>query len=197
MPIISIHEEVALLITEKYKELDTSDFYLGAMAPDSVNLEFFAPKEDRWTTHLRKKDLTDWRINLRKYYDRNKKYYPKEFILGYITHVLTDIIYDDLYYDSIKELEDADNIPSELSHQVQGTDMEHYSSISKYKDKIKQKLKEIDKFYGILIITPKTMELFRDKELNRNYEVIEPTYINEQLLIDIANSVIEELKDYM
>ena len=50
MPIISIHEEVALLITQKYKDLDTSDFYLGAMAPDSVNLEFFAPKEDRWTT---------------------------------------------------------------------------------------------------------------------------------------------------
>ena len=41
------------------------------------------------------------------------------------------------------------------------------------------------------------MELFRDKELNRTYEVIEPTYINEQLLIDISNSVIEELKDYM
>ena len=70
MPIISIHEEVALLITQKYKDLDTSDFYLGAMAPDSVNLEFFAPKEDRWTTHLRKKDLTDWRLNLRKYYER-------------------------------------------------------------------------------------------------------------------------------
>ena len=75
--------------------------------------------------------------------------------------------------------------------------MEHYSSISKYKDEIKEKLKSINKFYEILIITPKTMELFRDKELNRKYEVIEPTYINEQLLIDITNSVIEELEDYM
>ena len=45
------------------------------MAPDSVNLEFFAPKEDRWTAHLRKRDLTDWRINLRKYYDKNKNNY--------------------------------------------------------------------------------------------------------------------------
>lgn len=197
MPIISIHEEVALLIAKKYKELDTNDFYLGAMAPDSVNLEFFAPKEDRWTVHLRKRDLTDWRINLRKYYDKNKNNYPRAFILGYITHVLTDIIYDDLYYDNIKELEDADNIPDELSHQVQGTDMEHYSSISRYKDEIKEKLKAIDKFYEILIITPKTMELFRDKELNKNYEVIEPKYINEQLLVDITNSVIEELEDYM
>ena len=197
MPIISIHEEVALLIAKKYKELDTNDFYLGAMAPDSVNLEFFAPKEDRWTAHLRKRDLTDWRINLRKYYDKNKNNYPRAFILGYITHVLTDIIYDDLYYDNIKELEDADNIPDELSHQVQGTDMEHYSSISRYKDEIKEKLKAIDKFYEILIITTKTMELFRDKELNKNYEVIEPKYINEQLLVDITNSVIEELEDYM
>ena len=197
MPIIRIHEEVALLIANKYKELDTNDFYLGAMAPDSVNLEFFAPKEDRWTAHLRKRDLTDWRINLRKYYDKNKNNYPRAFILGYITHVLTDIIYDDLYYDNIKELEDADNIPDELSHQVQGTDMEHYSSISRYKDEIKEKLKAIDKFYEILIITPKTMELFRDKELNKNYEVIEPKYINEQLLVDITNSVIEELEDYM
>ena len=75
--------------------------------------------------------------------------------------------------------------------------MEHYSSISRYKDEIKEKLKAIDKFYEILIITPKTMELFRDKELNKNYEVIEPKYINEQLLVDITNSVIEELEDYM
>ena len=197
MPIISIHQEVALLITKKHKDLDKSDFYLGAMAPDSVNLEFFAPKEDRWTAHLRKKDLTDWRINLRKFYDKHKNNYPREFLLGYITHVLTDIIYDDFYYDDIKLLEDADNIPDELSHQVQGTDMEHYASVSKYKDKIKEKLKEINKFYEILIITPKTMELFRDKELNRTYEVIEPTYINEQLLINISNSVLEELEDYI
>ena len=197
MPIISIHEEIALRITKKYKDLDTNDFYLGAMAPDSVNLEFFAPKEDRWTAHLRKKDLTDWRINLKKYYDRSKKNYSKEFLLGYITHILTDIIYDDLYYDDIKTLQLQNNVLEEFAHQEQGKDMENYSSISKYKEKIKEKLKNIDKFYEILIITPKTMELFRDKELNKNYEVIEPTYFNEELLERITNSVIEELQDYI
>ncbi len=197
MPITSIHEEIALLVTKKYKDLDKSDFYLGAMAPDSVNLEFFAPKEERWTAHLRKRDLTDWRINLKKYYNREKNNYNKEFLLGYITHILTDIIYDDYYYDIVKDKQIENNVPKDLTHSMQGKDMEYYSSVSKYKDEIREKLQSINEFYYILNITPKTMELYRDKELNKTYEVIEPTYFNEEFLIEISNNVLEELQDYI
>ena len=42
MPTTGIHEEVAYLIANKYKKLDTSNFYLGAIAPDAVNINGLA-----------------------------------------------------------------------------------------------------------------------------------------------------------
>ena len=66
MPIISIHEEVAIKLAKQHKNLDTKDFYLGTLAPDTVNLNYgFAPKELRWTAHQRRKDLSDWKFSLK------------------------------------------------------------------------------------------------------------------------------------
>ena len=64
MPNIMIHEKVAYNIAQKHKNLDTPNFYLGALAPDAVNLNGFASKEKRWTSHLRDKDLKVWRKNI-------------------------------------------------------------------------------------------------------------------------------------
>ena len=44
MPNIIIHEKVAYNISKKYKSLANAEFYLGALAPDAVNLNGFAPK---------------------------------------------------------------------------------------------------------------------------------------------------------
>ena len=56
MPNIRIHEEVAFIYANKYKEYDNKEFYLGVLAPDSVNVEGFAAKIERWTSHQRDKD---------------------------------------------------------------------------------------------------------------------------------------------
>ena len=47
MPTTMIHEKIAYDLAKKYPELDTSDFYLGILAPDTPNLHGFAPKEMR------------------------------------------------------------------------------------------------------------------------------------------------------
>ncbi len=88
MPTAAIHEEVTYLITRKYSKLDTSDFYLGVIAPDSINLEGFAPKEIRWTSHLRAKNLDIWLENVKEFYQNNKNNYNEYFLLGYILHII-------------------------------------------------------------------------------------------------------------
>ena len=46
MPNIFIHEKVAYNLAKENKYLDTPNFYLGVLAPDAVNLNGFAPKEE-------------------------------------------------------------------------------------------------------------------------------------------------------
>ena len=126
MPIISIHEEVAIRLAENNNKLDTKDFYLGVCAPDTVNLNGFAEKEKRWTSHQRKKDLNEWRNSLKEFYQKEKSNYPKNFLLGYITHILTDIIYDDYFYDDVKKQIINDNNSNNDPHELMGKDMEYY-----------------------------------------------------------------------
>ena len=102
MPNIIIHELVGLKIANKYKELDNKYFYLGLLSPDAVNLNGFASKEIRWTSHIRDKDLNVWRDNIFKFYKNNKSKYEESFIDGYFIHILTDIIFDDFFYDKLK-----------------------------------------------------------------------------------------------
>ena len=60
MPNITIHEKIGY---ELSKELNTNsyDYYLGLLSPDTPNLNGFGPKEERWASHVRRKDLNEWR----------------------------------------------------------------------------------------------------------------------------------------
>lgn len=197
MPIISIHEEVAIRLAKNNNDLDTKDFYLGVCAPDTVNLNGFAEKEKRWTSHQRKKDLNDWRKSLKEFYKKEKTNYPNNFLLGYITHILTDIIYDDYFYDNVKKEIINDNNSNEDPHILMGKDMEYYSSNSKYKNKIKEVLSNQDKFYDILNITSKELELFINKNQKTNYENKINRYINDNLINNLTKKVESELQEYI
>ena len=52
MPNTVIHEEVGYYLSSKLNK-NSYEFYLGLMAPDAVNYEKFATKNERWTSHLR------------------------------------------------------------------------------------------------------------------------------------------------
>lgn len=197
MPIISIHEEVAIRLAENNNKLDTKEFYLGVCAPDTVNLNGFAEKEKRWTSHQRKKDLNEWRNSLKEFYQKEKNNYPKNFLLGYITHILTDIIYDDYFYNDVKKQIINDNNSNDDPHELMGKDMEYYFNSSKYKNKIKEVLTNQNKFYNILNISSKELELFILKNLNIHYQTKQSHYINDKLLNNLTIKVQKELQEYI
>lgn len=198
MPIISIHEEVAIKIAQENKKLDTKDFYLGALAPDTINLHYgFAPKELRWTAHQRKEDLADWKESIKYFYQKEKDNYPRNFILGYITHILTDIVFDESFYSDITNKMLNDNIPSTDTHNLMRKDMEYYAANSKYKNVIKEKLTNQQDFYNILNITKEDMRLFTEKNLNTNYEELPSKYFKEEIIDKLALQVKKELTDYI
>lgn len=97
MPSTLFHLRVGYEFAEKYKKYDNPKFYLGVIAPDAVNLHGFAKKEIRWKTHNRDWNLEVWQNNIIDLYNNLKNVNDNDFLLGYIVHILTDLVVDDLY----------------------------------------------------------------------------------------------------
>ena len=141
MPNIFIHEKVAYNIAKENKYLDTPNFYLGVMAPDAVNLNGFAPKEERWTSHLRDKKLSTWRQNIIDFYNKEKSNYASYFLDGYLIHILTDIIFDDYFYSNVIDLIKKDHKDIEDAHPLLLKSMNDYAIVNK-DDKLVGHIKE-------------------------------------------------------
>ena len=192
MPNIRIHEEVAYIYTRNHKEYDNKYFYLGVLAPDSPNLEGFAPKVERWTAHQRDKDYDEWERKIKKFYIENKDKYNKYFIFGYLFHVITDIVYDrDIYLD-VRKIIMKDNVSLEDSHNVMRKDMDYYGTNFKEFDYIKNKLLELDEYYDILNITKEKLEAWTKLNLEEQ-EKKQPKYINIEIIDKLAKKVEKEL----
>ena len=163
MPEINIHEKVAYEISKKYN-LNSRDFFLGNLAPDSVNIDGFAAKEERWSSHVRRKDRNEWREELRNFYEKEKDNYPKDFMLGYITHILTDIIHDDYLYlkqrRQIKKDYDCDN---DKAHLILRENMKKYRF--KEWNEIINILESSNEFYDILNISKELEEKWLNKKV--------------------------------
>ena len=197
MPITNIHEEVALNISKQINHLDTKDFYLGNYAPDSPNLKSLAEKSLRWTAHQRRENRNDWRKSLRDFYNKEKNNYPKNFLLGYVTHILTDIIYDDFFYDDVTKQIKKDYPNKQDTHSIMGEDMSKYAYHSKYKNKVEEVLKEQDNFYNILNISKDMMFKYKEKVLNESKNTEKNIYITEELIKNLSDKVLIELQEYI
>ena len=193
MPNIRIHEEVAYLYTRTHRDFDNKYFYLGVLAPDTPNLNGFAPKEERWTAHQRDKDYNEWERKIKKFYIENKDNYNKYFIFGYLFHVITDIVYDrDIYLD-VREKILEDNISLEDSHNVMRKDMDYYGTNFKEFDYIKDQLIKIDEYYDILNIKKDKLEEWTIKNL-KDEEIHDSKYINKETINRLLNNVEQSLK---
>lgn len=190
MPSITIHLQIGYLISKKIN-INSYNYYLGIIAPDSPNLNGFGIKEERWSAHIRKKDLNNWRKDLKDFYYNEIKNYPKDFLLGYYIHILTDIIYDDYFYKIVKEEIIKDNILEENAHNTMREDMDKY--YFKELDIIKNILLNDNTSYNINSISKEKIILWKNKCINNFPSNNNSKYISNKLIKDLANKVYEEL----
>lgn len=97
MPSTLFHLKVGYEFATKHTEYNKPEFYLGVIAPDAVNLNGFAEKSIRWKSHNRDWNLDIWKNNIINLYNNLKDKNDNVYLLGYIVHILTDIVVDDLY----------------------------------------------------------------------------------------------------
>ena len=195
MPEINIHEKVAYELAKKHN-LYSRDFFLGNLAPDSVNVYGFAPKEERWTSHIRRKDRNEWRKSLKEFYEEEKDNYNKDFILGYITHILTDIVHDDyLYLKQRQQIKKDHNCDNDKAHQILREDMEKYR-FSTWQEIINV-LKSNSKYYEILNITKEKEEEWLNKKINEYLDENQSIYQTEEDINVLILLVSNELSSYL
>ena len=190
MPNIMVHEKVGYDIS-KIMNVNSYDYYLGLLAPDAPNLFGFAPKEERWTSHQRRKDRKEWRKALDAFYKEEKDHYPKDFLMGYYIHVLTDIVYDDFFYDIVKEkiLKDFD---TDNYNQIMRDDMGEY--YFKEIRVIKNILQEKNTSYDILNITKDELLKWKEKEISTWKNEMNCKYITEDIIKQLEEQVLIEYK---
>ena len=188
MPSVIIHEKVGYNISKKIN-IHSYNYYLGLMAPDAPNIVEFAPKEERWMSHRRRQDRTEWREALDHFYKQEENNYPKDFLIGYYIHILTDIVYDDYFYDDVKEtiLKDTGE---ENAHKIMRSDMEEY--YFKEIEEIKKILQEQDTSYDILNISQSLLLNWKNKELNQWKNQKNCKYITEEIIQELGEKVLEE-----
>lgn len=192
MPNTNIHERVAYVISKKY-DLYSRDFFLGNMTPDSVNVDGFAEKEVRWSAHLRKKDLDEWKDNVIDFYKNNINDYNKDFLIGYITHIITDIMHDKYMYNKqIKRILEKNKCTNQEAHEILRLDMEKYRFPEW--EEISSLLKSDDIYYDISNIDKNTLKRWCINQANNYYDNEKSLYQTEEDMIELTNYVENELK---
>lgn len=190
MPNIMIHEKVANYIAKKIN-INSYNYYLGVLTPDAPNTYGFAPKIDRWTAHIRRKDYNEWRNSLIDFYNENKEKYEYEFLLGYFIHILTDIVFDDFLYLKVREEILKDNIKLEESHDVMRLDMDNYyfNEI----EQIKEILKSKNTTYDINNISKELLLEWKILSIQSFVNENKSKYITEEIIKDLEKQVYNEL----
>lgn len=190
MPSISVHLKVGYLLSEKLKT-NSYEYYLGLIAPDSPNLNGFAPKKERWEAHKRSANLKEWRTNLKKFYHAEKKNYPQDFLLGYYLHILTDIVYDDFFYNRIKEKIIKNGAEKENIHEIMSKDLYNYD-FSEYK-LIKKILNSKEVSFEINNISKELLINYKNKIINTENKSEKSIYTTEKLILDLTEQVYKEI----
>ena len=191
MPNTVVHEEVGYYLSKKL-DVSSYEFYLGLMAPDAVNVEHFATKQERWTSHVRDKDLNIWKENLKKFYKEEKNKINNDFLLGYTIHILTDIVYDEYFEEKIHK-EILKNKQEKDYWYIKWSDMDKYSF--KEQSTINTILLKNNNYIEIKNITKEKLLKWKEKYLKNQSNLNKSLYFNQKIIDNLNIRVEEELKE--
>lgn len=191
MPNTVVHEEVGNYLSNKLN-VNSYEFYLGLMAPDAVNVDHFAEKEERWTSHIRDKDLNLWKENLKNFYKEEKVKINNDFLLGYTVHILTDIVYDEYLEEKIKKEILNDHDERDYWY-IKWSDMDKYAFSNQ--SKVNDILNSSNKYIEIKNITKDKLLKWKEKYLKNQSNLNKSLYFNQKIIDNLNIRVEEELKE--
>jgi len=111
MPLPMIHLSTAVKIKTLHG-LKSPEFYLGSISPDAVHMRTGFVREDKTRSHCNARvleaieELDSMCVMIEKSVGKEK-----DFLLGYLVHILTDLFWENTIYKTYNERYEADPAP--------------------------------------------------------------------------------------
>lgn len=124
-----MHYCISSLIADRLEIENKSEFMLGGIAPDIHGLMGVA----KGVTHFKELDASGKsRINVMKFYDTYKDVIHEPFYLGYLCHLLSDVVWSEVYFNLVEYVSPEQwaeklNIAYSDFGKLNGRIIDHYS----------------------------------------------------------------------
>ena len=111
MPLPMVHLSAAVKINSlRFKK--SAEFYLGSISPDAVHMRTGFVREDKIRSHCNARTFTAiGELDFLCGKIQNSKGKEREFLLGYLIHILTDLFWEDTMQKTFRERYESDPAP--------------------------------------------------------------------------------------
>lgn len=167
MPSISVHLTLSAMVAEQLGIKNFPDYYLGAIAPDAVNVDGFASQELRYGAHIRSKDYAQWKQNITDFRRENGKLYASrpDFLTGFLMHLYTDIAWDEVVQPLMFDYLRSCGLAEDELNIRKWDELRGFDSILSQKREYTSAIAELKKAQPIMVttVTPGQLTKWRDK----------------------------------
>lgn len=194
MPSATVHLKIAYMMKNEIGIKNEAEFYMGVIAPDSVNLEGYASEQERYSAHIRSKNYAEWKENIKRFYDEEKVRFigNEDFLKGYIFHLYTDIAWDETVQPNLFRFLRTQGFAEEKFKEQKWRELFRLNYVLAKQDwysEVREKLKNAV-FFETAGVTAELMERYRDYILG-DYEKDKmisdpPVYLNEDFILAAA-----------
>ena len=205
MPSAVVHLKAAYDLKDILSVKDTGQFYVGAVSPDAVNIDGFAPQDVRYPAHIRSTDYAQWKHNVADYItDKSDDYKNNtDFFKGFLLHILTDIFWDELVQPLLFSALQENGAAAQQLRELKWQELYRFNAALAgdwlYKE-VLPKIGEVTRFDGISTVTPDLLEKYV-RHLTTDYmekKAIDekPLILSERMLAPVEQACVEFLKKY-
>ncbi len=173
MPSISVHLTLSARLAESLEVKSLPDYYLGAIAPDAVNIDGFASQELRYGAHIRSKDYAEWKRNIAVFRKENGGLYTNrpDFLKGFLLHLYTDIAWDEVVQPKLFDYLRSCGLAEDELNIRKWDELRGFDSILSQQPEYISAISELKKAQptAVTTVTPGQLSKWRDKIVALEY----------------------------
>lgn len=171
MPSFPVHLIIADMLCKRLEVRSRSDYFLGSIAPDSVNLNGFASQSLRYGAHIRSIDYDIWKKQLSDFYVKNKHNFAQrpDYLRGYVLHCVTDIAWDETVQPQLFEfLQSGGQLSHEQLSDLKWEELFRLNSVLLQREDLRKAIDELKTASALDIATVSAQQVaqYRDYVVN-------------------------------
>lgn len=202
MPYPMVHFAIA---SELCLHKPTSSFLIGSIAPDAIHVRGNVTRKEKGITHFVNEDKFPTIEMLKEkcmyYLGLNGDFDWKDYILGYIAHIYTDIRWTETVYVNFENEYQGDKDDIRKTYNIESNQVEfNLKRRAEWADSVLNKLQIADAYTMEPLLTQIEVSQYRDIKLDwlndrENDSQIIPIYLREDIISNFVSKTTIEIND--